>query len=358
MPSGSTTRCGASSAKCAPRKPRRACQACANPRIGSGCIPAGTMNLLRRIYRIARDAIYAFGEDDGWALASHIALSTLLAAFPFLIVLTALAGFAGSKDLADTVATLLLQTWPSEVADPLAREVHNVLGTTRGGVLTIGVVLAVFFASSGVDSLRIGLNRAYDVIETRPFWLLKFESIGYVLVAALALLALGFLIVLAPLAFATAVKYAPWLALHEQQFTYARYAVAGTEIKVAIVAKHKWLPGGYRRFRDIAPGVIVTLVMWLGGAGVFGRSLAEFANNYVTTYAGLASAMIALVFLYWSATIFVYGGELNAVILHERERKRAEEEGGRAAEAAHRALRERGVFERTMSWLGYEKRRR
>src|ERR1043165_3113886 len=196
------------------------------------------MDLLRRIYGIARDALYAFGEDDGWALASHIALSTLLAAFPFLIVLTALAGFAGSKDLADTVATLLLQTWPSEVADPLAREVHNVLGTTRGGVLTIGVVLAVFFASSGVDSLRIALNRAYDVIETRSFWLLKFESIGYVLVAALALLALGFLIVLAPLAFATAVKYAPWLALQEQQFTTTRYTVAGTVIVIAILAAH------------------------------------------------------------------------------------------------------------------------
>src|SRR6185503_20339875 len=124
----------------------------------------------------------------------------------FLIVLTALAGYAGSKDLADSVATLLLQTWPSEVADPLAREVHNVLGTTRGGVLTIGVVLAVFFASSGVDSLRIALNRAYDVTETRSIWLLKLESIGYVVVAAFALLALGFLIILAPLAFATAVK--------------------------------------------------------------------------------------------------------------------------------------------------------
>jgi membrane protein len=276
------------------------------------------VRLLRRIYRIALDALYAFGEDDGWALASHIALSTLLAAFPFLIVLTALAGYAGSKDLADSVATLLLQTWPSEVADPLAREIHNVLGTTRGGVLTIGVVLAVFFASSGVDSLRIALNRAYDVTETRPFWLLKLESIVYVLIAAVALVALGFLIVLAPLAFATAVKYAPWLALQEQQFTYTRYAIAGTVIVIAIVVAHKWLPGGRRSFSDIAPGVIATLVLWLVSAIAFGRYLAEFANNYVTTYAGLASAMIALMFLYWTASIFVYGGALNAAIFHPR----------------------------------------
>ena len=316
------------------------------------------MGLLRRIFRIALDAFYAFGEDDGWALASHVALSSLLAAFPFLIVLTALAGFVGSTDMADDVAILLLQTFPQEVADPLAREVHNVLGTTRGGVLTIGVVLAVFFASSGVDSLRIALNRAYNVTETRPFWLLKLESIGYVLVGAVAALALGFLIVLAPLAIATAERYAPWLKLQETQFTYTRYAIAGSVMTIALVIAHKWLPGGRRRFRDIAPGVICTLVLWLICGVYFGRYLAEFANNYVTTYAGLASAMIALVFLYWSSTMFVYGGELNAVILAERERQRAEEEAQHRAAAEAAALARAPLFQKFMRRLGYEKRRR
>ena len=317
------------------------------------------MQLLRKVYRIALDAFYAFGEDDGWALASHIALSALLALFPFLIVLTALAGlFFGKTDIADNLATLLLDTWPQEVAGPLAREVHNVLGTTRVGALTIGAVLAVYFASSGVDSLRIALNRAYNVTETRSIWLLKLESIAYVLVAAFALLALGFLIVLAPLAFATAVKYAPWLAPQEQQFTYTRYTVAGTVIVIALVVAHKWLPGGRRRFRDIAPGVIVTLVLWLAGGVLYGRYLAEFATNYVTMYAGLASAMIALVFLYWIATIFVYGGELNAEIIKERERRRAAEEAARLAAAERERLAGQPAFQKFMRRLGYEKTKR
>jgi membrane protein len=311
---------------------------------------------LRKSVRIALDAFYAFGEDDGWALASHIALSALLALFPFLIVLTALAGFVGSKDLADNVATLLLDTWPKAVAEPLAREIHNVLTTTRGGVLTIGVVLAVYFASSGIDSLRIALNRAYNATETRPWWLLKLESIGYVLVGAVALLALGFLIVLAPLTFATAVKYAPWLAPTETQFTYARYAIAGIAIVIALIVAHKWLPAGKRRFADIAPGVITTLALWLASGIWFGRYLAEFANNYVTMYAGLASAMIALVFLYWTATMFVYGGELNAEILKERDRQRLEEEAARARAAEAAALAQQSVFQRMMRRLGYEKR--
>ena len=62
---------------------------------------------------------------------------------------------------------LLLEAWPNEVAGPIAAEIHNVLTTARGDVLTVGVVLAIYFASSGVESLRIGLNRAYGMAEQR-----------------------------------------------------------------------------------------------------------------------------------------------------------------------------------------------
>jgi len=68
---------------------------------------------------------------------------------------------------------------------PLNLEIHSVLTTTHTGALTIGLVLAVYFASSGVESLRIGLNRAYKMVETRHWILLRLESIGYVLLAAL-----------------------------------------------------------------------------------------------------------------------------------------------------------------------------
>ena len=271
--------------------------------------------------RIALDAYYRFIADDGWAIASHIALSALMALFPFLIVVTSLAASAlGSKALAEEVVTLLLEAWPEEVAGPIANEIRKVLTTTRGDVLTVGVVFAVYFASSGIESLRIGLNRAYGVMETRNWFLLRLESIGYVLIAAVALLALAFLIVLGPLLFATALKYAPYLAPLEWNFTVARYAVTSTVLVVALLIAHKWLPAGQRRFVDILPGIVATLLLWLASAVMFGRYLAEFAYTYVTYYAGLASVMIALVFLYWTASIFVFGGELNAAICRARDR--------------------------------------
>ena len=50
---------------------------------------------------------------------------------------------------------------------PSPVEIHNVLTVAQGGVLTIGLVLAIYFASNGVESLRVGLNRAYSVVEMR-----------------------------------------------------------------------------------------------------------------------------------------------------------------------------------------------
>ena len=64
------------------------------------------------------DAFWQFNADDGWAISSHIALSTLMAMFPFFLVLTALAGVFGSQYLADEAANLVLEAWPQRRCSP------------------------------------------------------------------------------------------------------------------------------------------------------------------------------------------------------------------------------------------------
>jgi membrane protein len=280
----------------------------------------------RRAFQITVDAYWHFLAADGWAIASHIALSILMAMFPFFILLTSLAGLFGSGELADKIATLLLATWPSEVAEPLAREIHNVLTGTHKGTLTLSAVLAVYFASSGVESLRIGLNRAYNMVETRNWILLRLESIGYVLLAALGLWALGGFIVLGPLLYRAMLLYVPQLASVEGTVTVVRFSTASTLLIVALLVAHKWLPAGRRRVSEIIPGIIATLILWLAAAAAFGRYLAEFSFTYVNTYAGLASAMVALVFLYWTSSIFVFGGELNSARLRARAKSAEDQE--------------------------------
>jgi membrane protein len=272
------------------------------------------LNTIRISFRIAMDAFYRFNADDGWAIASHIALSVLMSMFPFLILVTAIAGFIGSKNLADEVAQLIIAAWPQEVSGGIAGEIHRVLTTARGDILTVGALFAIYFSSSGVESLRIGLNRAYGLIEKRPWWLLRVESIGYVIVSAVGLLALAFLVVLGPFVFRTALAYAPWLEPLERHYDIGRFSVAAFLLAVALMILHMWLPAGRRQIEDVWPGILATLILWLACGFVFGQYLSDFSYAYVRYYAGLASAMTALVFLYFTAWIFIYGGELNAAI--------------------------------------------
>ena len=262
----------------------------------------------------------SFAEDDGWAIASHIAMTTLMSMFPFLIFVTALAGFFGSKELADQAATLLLQTWPEQVARPIAGELHDVLTQSRSGLVTIGAVLALYFASSGVEAIRVGLNRAYGVRDKRWWWVLRLESVAYVLVGSIALLALAFFVVLGPLIWARLTYDFPGLAPLAGAITAARYVITIFILTIALLIAHKWLPAESHSFRQILPGVFLTVLLSLLFAIAFAAYLSQFAKNYVTTYAGIASVMIALVFLYALASIFVFGGELNAAICRSTRR--------------------------------------
>lgn len=276
---------------------------------------------MQKVWNVLVDAIGKFDADDGWALASHIAMSGLIAIFPFLIFLTALAGFLGSAELAEDAVRLLFETWPTHVSEPIAREVHNVLTQSRGGLLTLGVVLSLYFASSGVEALRTGLNRAYALRDPRLWWVLRLQSIFLVFVGAVALLIYAFLLVLGPLLWQIAVQNFPTLAPIAKVVTILRFGVTILALGIALVILHRWLPCKRHSYRQVAPGILLTLVFSALFGELFGIYLSEFATNYVSTYAGLASVMIALGFLYAIASIFLLGGELNAALLRRAARE-------------------------------------
>ncbi|WEX10108.1 YihY/virulence factor BrkB family protein [Chelativorans sp. AA-79] len=279
------------------------------------------MRRLVALRRVARDAFGHFNADDGWAMASHLAVSALLALFPFLIFATALASFLGADAFADTAVHIVFDTWPREVAEPIAREVNNVLGVRRGDVLTFGVVFAAFFASNGVEALRLSLNRAYRVEERRSIIFLRLQSLAFVLIATVGFMAISVLLVIAPVAANIALSHMEWLGPYMGTITAWRYVVAVVVLVLALIVVHIWLPAGERRLVDIVPGIIFTLLGWLAGSSLFAAYLGRF-SSYASTYAGLASIMIAVVFLYIISAIFILGGEINAAIMRYRAARR------------------------------------
>jgi membrane protein len=291
---------------------------------------------MRMLYEVVYDAICHLIEDDGFAMASHVALSTLLAVFPFLIFGTALANFLGADQFSMTAIHIIFDTWPEAIAKPLADQVVQVLTVPRGGLLTISVLAAAYFASNGVEALRISLNRAYRVQETRPWYLTRLASLGYVLVAVIIFAAISILLVAVPVG----LNYAREWLLHNDTFEWVpgtvrqwlpaivdtleivfSWRIYGTLVMLTLglLVVHLWLPAGRRKVSDVIPGVLLTLLLWLAGALIFAYYLATFAN-YAATYAGLASVMVVLIFLYMVGVIFIIGAELNAALLKFRVR--------------------------------------
>jgi len=265
------------------------------------------------IKRVLSDAWGHFDTDDGWSMSSHLAISALMALFPFLIFATTLASFLGADAFADTAVHLVFDTWPKEIAEPIAKEVLSVLTVPRGDFLTVSVVAAAIFASNGIEALRTSLNRAYRVTETRSFMFRRLQSLAFVIIATFGFLAISVLLVLAPLLADIAVRNLEWIRPYIGTITVWRYIIASGVIVLGLFAVHIWLPAGHRRIVDLLPGILFTLVAWIIGSSIFAEYLKQF-STYVSTYAGLASVMIAVIFLYIISMIFILGGELNASI--------------------------------------------
>ena len=284
------------------------------------------MRNIRRFLRTTTLDVYNhFSSDDGWAFASHIALSSLMALVPFLIFATTLASFVDTKEFANTTVHVIFDMWPKNIAAPIAHEVMNVLTVQRTDLLTLSVIAAAYFASNGVEALRIALNRAYRVNDRRSILFCRLQSLGFVLLGTLSLMAISFLLVLAPLAVKLIIKSVPELKGYIGTIAAWRYTITVLVLVSSLFIVHIWLPAGRRSLGDILPGIVLTLVAWLAAAYAFAAYLATFAN-YVSTYAGLASIMVAIVFLYMLSAIFIIGAEFNAAIMNFRNREQQPEQ--------------------------------
>lgn len=265
-------------------------------------------------WSVVASAAVRFNSDDGWAIASHVALSMLLSLFPFLVILGTLAALMGTREMATEAAGLVLSTWPKGVSDPIASEVNAVLQRPRSGLLTLSFLASIWVASNGIEALRLALNRAYRSSEDRNPVFRRLQSLAFVAMGSIALLAVGLLLVLGPIVWSQALGYVPWLGTFSGLFHFGRFFLAAMILVIALIAAHVWLPAGRRRFTDLLPGILATLVLWMGGAAGFGYYLKDFAN-YAATYAGLAGVMTSIVFLYLSAGLLILGAEINAARL-------------------------------------------
>ena len=273
-------------------------------------------------HRTLLEAIYRLYEHSGFSLAGSVAFSFVLSLFPFCIFLASLAGLIfGGHEIADRAVANLFEMLPEQVAKALAPEVEAVMGNSPSGLLTLSAALALFFATSGVETLRAALNGAYRATETRPYPLSLLVSMLFVIGAAASMLVLTWSLVVGP---AVAARLEPsWLKIQPsfwqvvlettQIAAWARYLGAAIVMFVLLLAVHMWLAAGRRSFRDVWPGITLTVVLWLITVALYSTYLG--LSNYSRFYAGLSHIRVALIFFQFTAILIILGAELNRGIM-------------------------------------------
>ena len=277
-------------------------------------------NLLSTSWDIAFTAYKRLLRDDGLALAGNISFCTILALFPFLILLTTIAGLLGDEALAQTAVDYLLDVAPEELANSIGQEIHYILTAQRTDLLTISVLLTLWTASGAVESVRVGLNRAYGFTETRSAWLRFLQNVAFIIGSAGILLVLAFTLVLGPVFWARAIAIFPPLAAFDPWFQLLSGPVSLFLIGASLIAAHLWLPVKRHPLREIWPGIAITMVLWLAAAAGYSNYLANFSTLAIM-YQGLTGIIIALIFLYFSGALLIWGGEINQVLLRRIEER-------------------------------------
>lgn len=274
----------------------------------------GAWRAMRPVLQPVWRAVMTMTAHDGFELAGYVSYTTIFALFPFAIFLTALAGFLGNAATAEQLIDNLLALMPTDVVSTLAPTIRDVLTKQQGGLLTFGIVFTLYSASSGVEALRMSLNRAYGTpVDPRAVWTRRAQSLAFVIFGATALLVVALLIIAAPLVLAFVQRWVIVPVDIKLLIEIGRYAVGAFLIVGVLILLHLWLPCRTPAFRHVLPGVLLTAFLGILGASLLSLYL-SLAGTFTVTYGGLGGVMVTLFFFYLNAALFIFGAELNAAL--------------------------------------------
>jgi membrane protein len=258
-------------------------------------------------------AIMGLSERNGIEFSGYIAFTVMLALFPFLIFLVSVAGFFGQTRTGEEVISSMSLFAPPDVIKTLQPAIQQVIQNRSGSLLTVGLVLALYSAGSGVSALRTALNLSYGAEETRSFLLRKAQDFLIVIVGSVILILASAAIILGPWIWKIIAWFAFVNSADQSMWHLARYGFTLVILAAAVIALHRVLPNTHLLFRQILPGALATTFLWVIAASVLTLYFGRFAD-YASTYGSLGGVIITLMFFYISAIIFIFGGELNAAL--------------------------------------------
>ncbi|MBE7373617.1 YihY/virulence factor BrkB family protein [Pseudomonas lopnurensis] len=267
----------------------------------------GVMTLFKRTFK-------EFSNDDMSTYASALAYRALFSLFPFLLFLMALLGFLHLPEFFAWLreqASLVLPPVAMDQVNPVIDQLQD----QKSGLLSIGILVALWTASVGVRSLMNAMNKAYGVEEGRPDWKLTLLSLVYTVGIAIMLLLAAGLMVMGPQVMGWLAEQVGLKDIVVLLWNWLRWPIAVLLMMLVVAVLYYVAPDVEQDFRFITPGSALAVIVWIIASIGFGIYVQNF-GNYDATYGSIGAIIVLLLYFYISAAVLLLGAELNAVIEH------------------------------------------
>lgn len=252
--------------------------------------------------------------DNVLGLAAQLAYYFLLALVPAIVFVVALTSFFPPQ-LIDNMMRSLASVAPPDVLGIIQEQIDSLRGGEHTGVLTFGLLFALWSSSAAVVSVTDALNKAYDIEEGRPWWKVRLTAIGLTIGLALFILIAFTLIMFGPTLADTIASRVGLGSAFATTWKIVQWPVVFVLIVVAIALLNYFAPDAEQDWTWITPGAVLATVLWLVASLGFKVYLANFAD-YNATYGSLGGVIILMLWFYITGIAILVGAEMNAEIEH------------------------------------------
>jgi membrane protein len=254
-------------------------------------------------------------RDDAQALAAQLSYYFFLALFPALLCLIAFASFFPLQHLTEDMVRLLGPFAPAEVLDLLKQQMMTIAEGRHGGLLSLGLLGAIWSSSSAMLAVVSAMNRAYEIGETRPWWNVRVTAIFLTIALALFIVIAFTLIVAGPQLADFLGRHLGFGAVFVWTWKILQWPLAFLLVTTGLGLIYYYAPDADQEWVWITPGAVTAAALWFMGSLLF-RVYAVNFGHYQATYGAIGGMILLLLWFFLSGLVIVIGAEMNAEIEH------------------------------------------
>jgi membrane protein len=268
-------------------------------------VPLSWGEILRRTFRESF-------KDNCLGMAAQLAYYFFFALFPTLLVMIAIADVFA----ADVMEMLrgLAGVIPGEALTLVTDQLGKLTEGEQGGLLTIGMLTALWSSSAAMTAIIETLNTAYDIDEGRPWWKVRVTAIALTIGLALFIVVAFALVVAGP---TLAERLSDRLLLggaFEWTWKILQWPIVFALVSTAIAIVYYFAPDAEQDWVWLTPGSIAATMLWLIASLGFKYYLANFGGY--ESYGIVGGVMVLMLWFYLSGLVILLGAEMNAEIEH------------------------------------------